>query len=505
MPFSIERNDLALMEVDAIVIAANEYLKIGGGVGEAVARVAGVEELQAACDELAPCPTGHAVATPGFALPARLIVHAVGPVWIDGDHGEEQLLAQTYASALECAVEHDARTIAMPLISAGSFGFDPALSFAIAREAVRDFLEEHEAYVRLVLWDKRAVEACVPHYGEIARYIDDHYVEEHRPTYGQTQFSYAQTLPAPTEAPSAQLFCPRCGSALPEGSAFCLSCGEHVARTDSSYQQRQAAPPAQAAEQLAPPAAHGKQGRFFGRLTEALSSLGERGKGAEKARELDVFELQEEAISEEMTEEPLMSYAASMEPSALEELQEPYPPAASYAPAETYAPTASNAPEWESYEFDQLQAPYAPTSEEFPTYDAGSGFSAQQVGSAPKPTDLSQWLDGVDAPFSTTLLELIDARGLKDSVVYKRANMSRQLFSRIRSNPEYRPSKSTVIALAIALHLNLQETEDLLRRAGFAFSPSSKADLIVQYHILNGEYNIMTINATLFAFDQPLL
>ena len=159
MPFSIERNDLAFMEVDAVVIAANEFLKIGGGVGEAVARAAGIDEVQAACDALAPCPTGHAVATPGFALPARLIVHAVGPVWIDGDHGEEQLLAQAYASALECAVEHDARTIAMPLISAGSFGFDPALSFAIAREAVRDFLEEHEAYVRLVLWDKRAVEA----------------------------------------------------------------------------------------------------------------------------------------------------------------------------------------------------------------------------------------------------------------------------------------------------------------------------------------------------------
>ena len=406
---------------------------------------------------------------------------------------------------------------ARPLLSAGSVGFDPALSCAIAREAVRDFLEEHEAYVRLVLWDKRAVEACVPHYGEIARYIDDHYVEERRPAYGQTPFSYAQTLPAPTTATvgqaaptpdgstSASTFCPRCGSGLPEGSMFCASCGARVLQAGDLYQQRQAAPPAQAAGQPSRPAAHGKQGRLLGRLTNALSSLGERSKDVEKTKEFDVFEMQEDAISKDVAEESLMSYAVSKEPSAPAVSRESYPSAASYAPEETYASAASYAPVWEPYEVEELQAPYAPAFEEFPTHDIGSAFGAQQVDGALKPTDLSQWLDGVDAPFSTTLLELIDARGLKDSVVYKRANMSRQLFSRIRSNPEYRPSKSTVIALAIALHLNLQETEDLLRRAGFAFSPSSKADLIVQYHILNGEYNIMTINATLFAFDQPLL
>ena len=110
-----------------------------------------------------------------------------------------------------------------------------------------------------------------------------------------------------------------------------------------------------------------------------------------------------------------------------------------------------------------------------------------------------------DAPFSTTLLALIDARGLDDVQVYKRANMSRQLFSKIRSDANYRPTKRTVLALAIALELSLDETADLLRRAGFALSASNKADVIVQYFIGRGGCDIYDVNEALYAFDQPLL
>ena len=110
----------------------------------------------------------------------------------------------------------------------------------------------------------------------------------------------------------------------------------------------------------------------------------------------------------------------------------------------------------------------------------------------------------MDAPFSTMLMQLIDARGLSDAQVYKRANISRQHFSKMR-NPGYRPTKKTVVALAVALELPLPETQELLARAGFALSHSSKFDIIVEYFITRGDYDIFAINEALFAYDQPLL
>ena len=114
-------------------------------------------------------------------------------------------------------------------------------------------------------------------------------------------------------------------------------------------------------------------------------------------------------------------------------------------------------------------------------------------------------LEGLDAPFSTLLMELIDARGMSDVEVYKRAGMSRQLFSKIRSSHDYRPAKKTVLALAVALKLSLEETAHLLERAGFALSHSSKADVIVEYFIVNEVYDVMAINEVLYRYDQPLL
>ena len=107
--------------------------------------------------------------------------------------------------------------------------------------------------------------------------------------------------------------------------------------------------------------------------------------------------------------------------------------------------------------------------------------------------------------FQERLLRLIDAQDLTDPEVYKKANLDRKLFSKIRSNAEYRPKKTTVLALAIALELDLAQTKDLLARAGFAFSPSSKFDLIVQYCFEKGIYDIFEVNALLFQYDQPLL
>ena len=399
MPFTIERNDLASVSADAIVVAANEDLQITGGVGEAVAKAAGFTNVQEACNAIGHCPTGSAVATPAFDLPAKVIIHAVGPIWQGGSQNEVALLRDAYDAALSCAAENNAHSIALPLLSAGIYGFPADISLSVAQNAIHDYLDSHDTEIRLVLFDRAALQAGLSAYDRIAEYIDDVYVDKQ--------------LDARKKARRTETF----------SDAFFTAAG-------TAYGALSAPTSAVSPSAASPSAA-------------ILSSLFSSRKDTEKETSEDL----EGADTQDSVE---AVYEGSLT---------------------------------ENYNYEESLARETPS----------------------KSSSLSDLLDSLDASFSTTLLALIDTKGMTDAQVYKRANMSRQLFSKIRSDTFYKPTKKTVLALAIALELDLSTTEDLLRRAGFALSHSNKADIIVEYFIKNNQFDIFEINATLYAFDQPIL
>jgi O-acetyl-ADP-ribose deacetylase (regulator of RNase III) len=151
MKIELVQGDITAEEVDAVVNAANQSLLGGGGVDGAIHRAAGPELLEA-CRALGGCPTGDAKGTPGFRLPARWVIHAVGPRYRDGRHGEPEQLRSCYRRALEVADELGARSVAFPAISTGAYGYPPDEAAAIAVETIRSTATQVET-VRLVAFD----------------------------------------------------------------------------------------------------------------------------------------------------------------------------------------------------------------------------------------------------------------------------------------------------------------------------------------------------------------
>ena len=144
--------DITTLKVDAIVNAANTELRAGGGVCGAIFRAAGRQELQAACNSLAPIQTGAAVITSRFNLPAKFIIHTAGPIWSGGGCGEENLLRACYENSLKLAAENNLKSIAFPLISSGIYGYPPVDALKVAVKAIKDFQGDLE--VILTLRDK---------------------------------------------------------------------------------------------------------------------------------------------------------------------------------------------------------------------------------------------------------------------------------------------------------------------------------------------------------------
>ena len=149
MQLELFRGDITKLEVDAIVNAANSSLLGGGGVDGAIHRAAGSELLEE-CRKLRGCPTGEARITRGYRLPARHVIHTVGPVWRGGDQREPELLASCYRNSLHLAVENGVRTIAFPAISCGVYGYPLDDAAEIAVRETRAFLAEHDSIERVI-------------------------------------------------------------------------------------------------------------------------------------------------------------------------------------------------------------------------------------------------------------------------------------------------------------------------------------------------------------------
>ncbi|MGI6453052.1 MAG: O-acetyl-ADP-ribose deacetylase [Syntrophomonadaceae bacterium] len=326
MSLEFIRGDITKVCADAIVNAANPSLLGGGGVDGAIHRAAGPELLEE-CRTLGGCKTGQAKITEGYRLPAKYVIHTVGPIWHGGKSNEEKLLADCYMNSLALAKDYNLKSIAFPLISSGAYGYPKDKAFKTAISVIGEFLMSNEMKVYLVVYDKPAFVLSEGLFSSIAQYIDDKYIEE------------------------------------------------HLQRRD--------------------------------RLEEKHQLIGVN----------------------EFISAPIIEHKRS----------------------------------------------------------------------------LDDVVNHMEETFSQMLLRLIGEKGMTETETYKKANIDRKLFSKIRNDINYQPSKPTAVAFAIALQLNLDETKDLLLKAGFALSRSSKFDLIIQYFIENGNYNIFEINEALFAFEQKLL
>lgn len=372
MPFKIVRNDITKMNTEAIVNTANDHVTVGTGCDHAVYEAAGREELLAYREKhIGFVPEGGAFITPGFALKATYIIHAVSPYYVDGEHGEEELLRSCYQNSLAIAKENNIKSIAFPLISTGGFGYPKEEGMRIAVDEINAFLLTNEMDIHLVVFDTKSTALGEHIYPELEAYIDHNYVLEKRKE----------------EYEDAYL-----GSVRRENPEF----------------------------------------EAYNRNRLGMEERLQRNKLAES--EIDMLQVM-----------PLSDMSVCKVTPDIDE----------------------------EYEFEEDEA-------------------IEELEGK-----LSERLAHMSDTFSQYLLYLIQTKGMENAEVYKRAIVDKKTFSKIKNNPDYHPQKITALCLCVGAKLNLDETKDLLARAGYALSPCDMTDIIFSFFIEHEHFDIIDIDIQL--------
>ena len=306
MPLQLIRQDITKMECDAIVNTSNEFLLPGGGVDTAIHEAAGIE-LDEACRKIGYCETGKAVITEGYNLHCKYIIHTSGPIWFDGNSGEEETLRSCYRECLKLAVKYKCESVAFPLISSGVYDYPKKYALKVAMDVISEFLFSYDMLVYIVLFDDEA---------------------------------------------------------------FIIG------------------------------------GKLFSNTPDLI--------GNQKAADYINNTLQEKSVDEYVKK-------------------------------------------------------------------------------------------NLDYSFIDKLQDFCEEKGMTEVECYKSANVSRGTYHKIKNQPGYRPGKNTVLCFAISLKLNLDETNTLLNTMGYSLSHSDKSDLIVEFYIKAGKYDINDINIMLFDYNLPTL
>lgn len=336
MAFKIVRNDITKMHVDAIVNTANEAPQYSNGVDSAVYKAAGEEELLAEREKIGWMKEGDVAITQGFQLPAKYIIHAVSPCYIDGTFDEETKLRSCYKKSLELAYENKCESIAFPLISTGSYGYPKEEGMRIAVDEINAFLLKHEMIIYLVVFDNASTKLGLNLNPNLEAYIDQNYVHNKQEEEYGDRFLECRCMAAPRSF-------------------------DYCDMDDDSYE--------------------------------------------------DFIEDNKSALQERM--------------------------------------------------------------------------------------------EHISDTFQQYLLYIMEEKGLKPADVYKRAIITKQLFSKIKLNPDYHPDKATAMRLCVGAKLNIDETKDLLGRAGYALSPCDKRDIIFSFFIENHVYDMIEIDIALEEHDLP--